>query len=382
MTGSQSDQVFVIAFTGSPGGGKTAALTVCQEWLEGQGYVVGVLRERFTELACDGLPISAPWEDSLAFQDTLLREQLVLENTRSRALLRIRSDKPRVLLCDRGALDMRAYLSERDVQEVLRRTGRTLGSLPSRYHGVIHFVTAAVGQEEAYLAGLAENERRTESVQQARDLDQKTREAWLGASRVTIIPAMPSFEEKLVRARAAIAHYVGIPRPIEREQRLLVKVLQWPLPIAHTTMMIGQRYLVSLRPDVQRRIRKRMLHSYWSYYYTEKSPIPGGAPDERYENDLRIMTRKYSRLLREADPAMVPIEKERNVFFWDGWYMELDEFITPCPGMCVLEIERTEEAASKLTSPSFIEVVKDITDDPSYGNYAIAKGSRPWYPTT
>ena len=61
----------------------------------------------------------------------------------------------------------------------------------SRYDAVFHLVTAAIGCEEFYNHG---NEARSETVEEAKILDKKTRKTWLGHNHLRVIDNKTNFE--------------------------------------------------------------------------------------------------------------------------------------------------------------------------------------------
>lgn len=84
--------------------------------------------------------------------------------------------RPSVIICDRGSLDVAAYLPTDLWQRTLANTGHTKESLTSRYDFVIHLVTAADGAEEFYTT--ANNIARTETAEEARNLDLRSQSCW------------------------------------------------------------------------------------------------------------------------------------------------------------------------------------------------------------
>lgn len=67
----------------------------------------------------------------------------------------------------------------------------------NRYTQVVHMVTAANGAEEYY--NTEDNPCRTEGVELARELDQKTAEAWVGHPYIDVIDNATRFDAKIRR---------------------------------------------------------------------------------------------------------------------------------------------------------------------------------------
>jgi hypothetical protein len=70
-------------------------------------------------------------------------------------------DGPSVVVCDRGCMDIAAYLPEPQWKATLRAVGVCVGGLLRRYDAVVHLVTAADGAEKFYTT--ANNAARRES---------------------------------------------------------------------------------------------------------------------------------------------------------------------------------------------------------------------------
>ena len=94
--------------------------------------------------------------------------------------------------------------------------------------------------------------------------------------------------------------------------------------------------------------------------------------------EARIDKDQYLRLLMDADPTLTPIRKNRYYILQrkTGRYLELDVF-PGCTEKALLEIELSEadaglqDLAGQL--PSFIHIIKEVTDDPFYKNHEIAR---------
>ena len=95
---------------------------------------------------------------------------------------------PAVVLCDRGAFDGKAYISDDLWREVAYNTpSHSINErlLCERYDAVLHLVTAAAGAERFYT--LENNLARTESVEEARKQDIQTQKAWAPHPRLCVV---------------------------------------------------------------------------------------------------------------------------------------------------------------------------------------------------
>ena len=94
-------------------------------------------------------------------------------------------------------------------------------------------------------------------------------------------------------------------------------------------------------------------------------------PMVRQEIERRISEREYLSLLRNCDTTLHQIRKTRYCIVHDGNYYEIDTYPFSKDN-AILEIELSNTNA-EVDFPPYIEVVKEVTGDKSFSNYAIAK---------
>ena len=99
----------------------------------------------------------------MQIQHSVLDLQVSIEDS-FEVLLRA-SGKPSVLLCDRGLMDGKAYLTEEEWQTMLsqRRGLHDCDFREGRYNAIFHLVTAAEGAEAYYT--LENNAVRSETAE-------------------------------------------------------------------------------------------------------------------------------------------------------------------------------------------------------------------------
>lgn len=358
--------VVLIAVTGGPCGGKTTFMARAKRYLETHGFRVAILSEVATEFILAGVPPWATWKDPLDFQEFLLTYSIVRENLYAEMLLEIADGKPLVLLCDRGTKDFGAYVNREDYLKVLESLGLNDQMLRERYRAVLHLVTAANGAEQFFT--LANNEARTESLELARSLDERTLSAWHGHPHHIVIDNRTSFDEKIARALKSFARILGMPEPLEKERKFLVTNFDPSLiPAKSVRVAIEQTYLVSSSPDTERRVRKWTVDNATSYFYTEKKPT--GEAGVRVENESQITLREYEKLLHEIDPETRTLFKDRYCFGEHGHNFELDVY--PDIPHVTIEVE-VDDMAIEVTPPTGFEWV-EITGDKKYSNKEFAR---------
>ena len=360
-------ELIKIVITGGPCAGKTTAMTWIQKEFEKKGYRVLFVPETATELITGGV---APWTcgSNLDYQKFQVRLQKEKESVFEQAARTMDTDKV-LIVCDRGVLDNKAYMSQEEFDAVMRALGTNEVAERDQYDAVIHMVTAANGALEAYT--LSNNAARTETPEQARALDDKLISAWTGHPHLRVIDNSTSFEEKLHRVVAEIASILGEPEPMETERKFLIRypdVLRLEdHPYCSKVDMI-QTYLKA-RPDgTEVRVRQRGQNGNFICYRTEKRRI---SEITRVEVDRRIDIKEYVSLLAEADPERRPIRKTRYCLTENSRYYEIDIY-PEWHRQAILEIELNDENED-IVLPADIKVIKEVTDDPAYSNFEMAK---------
>lgn len=356
-------KVFRIVLTGGPCSGKTTSMSYISDRLRSLGFNVYVVPEAATLMILGG--ISLLQGDVITHQLNLMNLQKQLEKTFYNTA--INSGKPSVIICDRGLMDNRAFLSDNNWDNLLAAIEETsiVELRDLRYDAVIHLVTAAIGAPDFYT--LANNAARSENVEQAAFIDQKLQDAWVGHPHLRIIDNSTNFEEKVRRVVAAICNVVGVPEPIERERKFLVNGTDVSIPVRHEVVNIAQIYLKSEYENS--RIRKRGQNGVFTYTHTIKKQL---APGKNIEKERMISDKNFLYLLESRDIKRHIIKKTRTCFIWKNKYYELDQFINPFPGLHVLEAE-LESDDETLDLPPFLNIEKEVTDDLNYSNYNLAK---------
>ena len=135
-----------IVITGGPSAGKTTAMSWVQNAFSKMGYTVLFVPETATEFITGGV---APWTcgTNLEFQKVQMELQLTKERLFEKAARTMKTEKV-LIVCDRGAIDNRAYMNDEEFAAVLQEVGKTGEELLLSYDAVFHLVSAAKGAEE------------------------------------------------------------------------------------------------------------------------------------------------------------------------------------------------------------------------------------------
>jgi len=357
-----------IVITGGPCGGKSTGLSKIEEHFSALGYHVIFVSETATEMITGG---AAPWIGKNAdFQKALLGLQLHKERAYAKWAGHLDRDKI-LLVCDRGALDNKAYMTQDDFADVLSDMRTNEIELRDSYDAVFHLVTAANGAEKAYIENKSNNLARTETPEKARELDEKLIAAWTGHPHLRTIDNSTGFEAKIGRLVGEIAGFLGEPEPFEIERKFLIKYPDLAalerMPNCSKVEII-QTYLQTGDADEERRVRQRGRDGYYIFTETAKRRITGL---KRAETERRLTQAEYLTLLMNADTALRQIRKTRYCLSHANQYLEID--IYPFWGnTAILEAELSDEG-QRIDFPGFIEVIREVTGDLRYSNRALAE---------
>lgn len=195
-----------IVVTGGPCGGKTTGLEWIKNAFTEKGYNVLFVPETATELISSGV---APWtcSSNVEFQKCLMRLQLTEESVYEQAAGIMTNDNV-LIVCDRGALCNKAYMTKEEFAQVMESVNSTEDERRESYGAVFHLVSTAKGAEEFYTT--SNNSARTESIEEAAALDDALIEAWKDHTYHRIVDNTTGFEEKMQRLIAAISEFLEV----------------------------------------------------------------------------------------------------------------------------------------------------------------------------
>lgn len=363
-----SAPVYRIVLTGGPCGGKTTCLSSITERMQGLGFHVYRVPETATLLLGGGVGVrDASPSQLVGVQEGVLRVMMALEDAFS--AIACSAGRPAIILCDRGAMDVSAYLPPDAWAALLDEHNWTaVGLRDKRYEAVIHLATAADGAESFYTT--ENNTVRSETPAQARALDRRVRDAWVGHPHLRVVDNSTDFAHKVQRVVAAVCQVAGAPEPQEVERKFLLRGgAGREVPVHFEEFDIEQTYLLG-QDGWEARVRRRGQHGSSAYTHTVKRLVAAG---QRVKIERQITGREYIAFLAQADPARRTLKKRRRVFLWANQYFEWDIFTDPRPGLELLEVE-VDTLDGPVELPPFLPVEREVTHDNQYANHAIALG--------
>ena len=364
--GEKKKSISKIVITGGPCAGKTTGMSWIQNAFTERGYTVLFIPEIATELISGGV---APWScgSNGEYQKCQLKLQMEKEKVFEYAARTMDSEKI-LIVCDRGALDNKAYMTDAEFAVAANYVGANEVELRDGYDAVFHLVTAAKGAQKFYTT--ANNTARTETPEEAAALDDKLIAAWTGHPHLRIIDNAEGFEEKMKCLIKEIALFLGEPEPYEIERKYLIEYPEISaleaLPNCEKVEII-QTYLQADHDD-EVRIRQRGSRGNYIYFETRKKTISGL---KRIEIERRLTKDEYLERLMDADPTRMPIRKDRYCLADGNQYFEID--IYPFwNDQAILEIELSDPE-EEIRFPKMLKVIREVTEDEAYKNASLAK---------
>lgn len=222
-------------------------------------------------------------------------------------------------------MDGAAYLTDSKWQEILDKRGVDVTDIrDKRYNAVFHMVTAADGAEAYYT--LDNNATRSETPEQARDLDKKTLKAWSGHAHIYVFDNSTDFEGKLQRLVDRIAKQVGLPTNLSRRSaKFLLKgrpnVYLFPRDVQFHVFEVEKVYLVNQDADEEAYsfIRKRTTvdkkrNKRGTVY--QITTVQRTTDGEVIEQKRIITAREYSAAYKSRDVSRHIIRQERISFLY------------------------------------------------------------------
>lgn len=206
--------ILKVCYTGGPCAGKTTSITRVADQLREKGFTVFIVPEAASMIFSAGGNLNmAKYNDlqAVQFQYFLMMLQTSMEDIFT-SIAMINDSRNIVVLCDRGVMDGKAYMNERQWSLLQQEFNLNADKMrDSRYNLVIHMVTAASGAPEMY--DYENNKARWEDPKFAIELDQKLQNAWRGHENYQIIgnEVCDDFQEKLDSASRFIFKELGIP---------------------------------------------------------------------------------------------------------------------------------------------------------------------------
>ena len=384
---ADSGRVRVIGLTGGPCGGKTSALVALSNKIpQMSNYRVVHVPELSTLFHTAGshYPAQGTHDDKLNWDYEKLKSQLALEDAFRH--IAEKSGTSTIILCDRGALDTKLFVSEDDWINLISSLGYDESELLSRYDAVVHLVTTAIGAEDHY-SGTLGNAARRETLDEAKIQDRSVRKCWMKHPNFVLISNNPpgsTFEHKLKRTVDAVCSQVGIRTTSESKRQWIVvlKHEEFNPPMEEGTIrfQIETDFISSSDTEdacIQRTALVEEDHNVWpewdeqwavgtTYSLHDRSVEIGGAVRRK---DVRLNKREWTRFRAATTVGgQDTISMKRTCFVDNESFWKLDEIVLNVPekdsnkrGVCLMTLEGADKDDPRQVLPPFCKKSREVS---------------------
>ena len=358
-------EVIKIVLTGGPCSGKTTALSYVSKKLREQGIEVITIEERVSKLILGG---KTPQNvGRYEFYKLLFEQETAEEKEKTELAKKMPCDRV-VMLFDGGLLDNKVFVTQEEFDRYSSQNGTNEDIIRNSYDAVFHLVTAADGAESSY--DLLNNNARSESIDEAKKLDEEILSVWTGTPHLRVIDNSTSFDKKLERLMTEIMSFLGIPKHYEIERKFLIEYPDLNVLNKIKTcrrIPITQAYLTT--PDEGYfRIRKRGEGKNAVYIKTVKIKI---SDIKRIEIENYISEKEYNEYMSKKEYITGIISKDRYCIVWKNAYYELDVYPF-WSDKATIEIELLSEN-QPYSLPDFVSLIREVTFEQEYRNLALAQ---------
>eukprot|EP01006_Ploeotia_vitrea_P050024 TRINITY_DN67402_c7_g1_i1.p1 TRINITY_DN67402_c7_g1~~TRINITY_DN67402_c7_g1_i1.p1 ORF type:complete len:391 (+),score=49.42 TRINITY_DN67402_c7_g1_i1:46-1173(+) len=355
--------VMRVVLTGGPCAGKTSSIKVLSEELEARGYSVYVVCEIATLLLEGGCKLAgASREKVQAFQEQVVPLQLQLENAFT--TIAERSHEKSVILCDRGAIDGKCYLTDEEWDNQLAIFNLNTQELEERYDAVLFLVSAADGATEFY--GTAGNEVRFETAEQACKLDERLRTCYIGSPNVRVFDNSVDIKRKTSRVLNYVLNILGAE--VDEDETLQqYKLASVPSSLAtqHTTENVVTTFLKGSDENKQVCITIRQKTDL-KVLTCDHIQLKNG---KYHCTSSHISEAEYATKLEKADPQCKPVVTTVSYFMNDKTSCKLVEM----DGMDTAYLF-CHKSPQTIPSCSFLpEVTENVTANPAHSMFHYAQ---------
>lgn len=196
-----------IVLTGGPCAGKTTTTERIEEVFSKLGYAVFSLPEAATLFINAGADFLTQ-DRHLYFETEKNMLTFLLQMEDSFYRIAEATGKPALVINDRGAMDISAYMTPEDWKRLLASVNLTEEDLLARYKAVFHLCTSAKGAPNSYT--LSNNSARMETIEEAVSVDNNLIRAWQSHPNLHIIESEEFVKDKIDKVLTGIAHELGI----------------------------------------------------------------------------------------------------------------------------------------------------------------------------
>ena len=351
---NQEKQITKIVITGGLLSGKS---TCCQEvkaYFEKKGYKVVIIPSMESILESNGFADLNNYEE-------LLKSRLDFEKTFNNLIQAMDSSKILVLF-DGASLDIKSMCTKREFTTICNTLSISPESVRNSYDAVFHLKSIAKWDTNLF-DKLNDNKNIDSSL--AISLDDKIIDAWIAHANYRMIDCNVSIENKSKKLINEIAKFLNEDERFYVEKKYLINIPD----ISYLDKLGGcskvKMTLTYLNSSSEQCDIKLLLRDEDGKKFYQKI-IKGN----NKKSTISLTAEEY---IDELDNKMIdrnPIIKYRYSFIYHSVYYKIDIFEDK--DFSILEVDLLN-GHETIQFPSFIEVLKDVSDDPHYKNYNLSK---------
>lgn len=343
-----------IVITGGRLSGKSTCCSKVKEHFEKKGYKVIIVPSMESILEESGL-------DNFNNYEKLLKSRLELEETFNNLLQAMDEDKILVLY-DGASLDIRSMCTKREFTTICNTLSISREEIRNSYDAVFHLKSIAKRDNKLF-DKLNDNNKIDSSL--AVTLDDKIIDIWIAHPNYRMIDCSVSVENKAKKLIQEISKFLNEDERFYIEKKYLIHIPD----ISYLDRLGGcskvKMTLTYLNGSSERCDIKLLLRDEDGKKFYQKI-IKGN-------NQKTTITLSAEEYIDELDNKMIdrnPIVKYRYSFIYHSVYYKIDIFEDKDFSILEVDLLSSHEIVH---FPSFIEVLKDVSEDQNYKNYNLCK---------
>ncbi len=349
------ERTLKIALSGGPSSGKTTFLALTCIYFKMLGYNVYISEEVASLMINSGMSFRhiKTKESVYAFQKNLLERMLMQENGILTYIKMNTPNEKNVIISDRGALDVKAYMDADEWDKLIGELDLTEEILLSRYDCVI-FLDA---NTEYYTR--ENNKARTETLEESVVLSEKTKSVWSKHPRFIVSKSCKDFLDKYQFAIGKLNDIFHIDNScnilLQKNKYLIASDDSFD----HGEWLNIQKSFV-VNNDPSKYANIRLISIAGTFFILMKEMIDGSYQEciitkEQYEHEL---TNKI------GDTLII----QNSFVNFGGKTIGLEKILNK-DLLFVRSVDKLTEEEMTL-----IGVIKDISHDSKFSSYGIASG--------
>ena len=351
---SGEKQITKIVVTGGLLSGKSTCCREAKNHFEKLGYKVVIVPSLETILEENGF-------EDFTNQEELLKSRLEFEKTFHNLIQSIDAEKILVLY-DGASLDIRSMCTKREFTNICNTLSISPEEIRNSYDAVFHLKSIAKWDTSLF-DKLNENKKIDSSL--AVTLDDKIIDTWIAHANYRMIDCCISIEDKAKKLIHEIAKFLNEDERFYIEKKYLICIPD----ISYLDKLGGcskvKMTLTYLNGSSEQCDVKLLLRDEDGKKFYQKI-IKGN----NRKSTISLSVEEY---IDELDNKMIdrnPIVKVRYSFIYHSVYYKIDIFEDKDFSILEVDLLNSHEVVH---FPSFIEVLKEVSEDLNYKNYNLSK---------